>query len=519
VEQAAYLLHLGDALNAYGSWPVPAAIISDGAYGVCGFHGDTTGITGLGEWYLPRRLAAGQHGAVEDAAPISSHEDQMHVKHGNNVPASPVAAFECHRPALGSGVMAVWNRMYPDARAAAIMRDLHCAHARFVWNLCVEQQSWWRPGRGNAPGNAGRMRQLAEARAAEPWLRAGSSSVQQQALRDFGKAMAAFFDPGNPAGRPRFRSKRGPQGFVIRDTKVRRLSRRWGEVHVPKCGWVRFRWTRRLPGKPGMARVALDRAGRWHVSFPAPQPAVQRKPSGTATGIDRGVRTALVTSDGQHYRAPRISGRDAARYLGLQRRLARQQKGSRRREKTRQAMAKITAKTADRRRDWSEKISTRLVRGHDVIVLEKLNTPGMVRRPAPKQDPDRPGAYLPNRARAKAGLNRGILASCWGILGDRLKEKAAASGVTVVFADPRFTSQQCRVCGHIASSSRESQAVFRCVNCGHADHADTNAAHNILARGLASLDGGEVPARACGQAGLRPRKTGKPAAGTTRSAA
>ena len=81
----------------------------------------------------------------------------------------------------------------------------------FVWNLAVEQQSWWRPGRGSAPGNAERMRQLAEARVAEPWLRAGSSSVQQQALRDFDKAMAAFFGKGNPAGRPGFRSKRGPQ--------------------------------------------------------------------------------------------------------------------------------------------------------------------------------------------------------------------------------------------------------------------------------------------------------------------
>jgi putative transposase len=154
-----------------------------------------------------------------------------------------------------------------------------------------------------------------------------------------------------------------------------------------------------------------------------------------------------------------------------------------------------------------------------VIVLEKLNTPGMVRRPAPRPDPERTRAFLPNRARAKADLNRGILASCWGVLGRRLEQKAAASGCRVVLVDPRFTSQQCRVCGHVASSNRESQAVFRCVNCGHADHADANAARNILARGLALAHGEPVPARARGQAGVRPRKTGKPAAGTTRSAA
>ncbi len=409
--------------------------------------------------------------------------------------------------------------MYPDPQTAAVMRGVHCAHARFVWNLCVEQQSWWRPGRGPAPGPAERQRQLAEARAAEPWLREGSSSVQQQALRDFDKAMAAFFGKANPAGRPRFRGKRGVQGFVIRDTKVRRLNRHWGEVHVPKCGWVRFRWTRPLPDRPGMARVTVDRAGRWHVSFPAPQPPVVREVTGSAVGIDRGVRTALVTSDGQHYRAPRISGRQAARYLGLQRRLARQEEASRRREKTRQAMARVAARAADRRKDWAEKASTRLVREYDVIVLEKLNTTGMTRRPAPRPDPGRAGAFLPNRARAKAGLNRGILASCWGILGRRLEQKAAASGVAVIYADPRFTSQQCRACGHTSRKNRESQAAFLCESCGHADHADANAARNILARGLLLTTGEAVPARAPGHGAARPRKTAQAAAGTTRSAA
>jgi putative transposase len=394
--------------------------------------------------------------------------------------------------------------MYPDAQAHAVMRDLHCAHARYVWNLAVEQQSWWRPGRGAAPGSAERQRQLTEARAAEPWLREGSSSVQQQSLRDFDKAMAAFLDPKNPAQKPSYRRAKRGEGFVIRDTKVRRVNRRWGEVYVPKCGWVRFRWTRPMPCKPGMARVSLDRVGRWHISFPAPQPAVARVPSCNAIGADRGVRTALVTSDGQHYRAPRIGDREARRYLGLQQRLARQQMGSRRREKTRRAIAKVSARGADRRRDWAEKTSTKLVRDYDVVVLEKLKTSRMIRKPKAKPDPNRPGVFLPNRRSAKAGLNRGILASCWGVLGRRLEEKGTASGVTILFVDPRFTSQQCHSCGHTAPGNRESQAVFVCEQCGHADHADTNAAKNILARGLAAM---AAPARAPGHGASRPRKT------------
>ncbi|HYZ52679.1 MAG TPA: transposase [Streptosporangiaceae bacterium] len=414
--------------------------------------------------------------------------------------------------------MAIRNRLYPGAEQERVLVR-HCEDARFVWNLAVEQQSWWHPGRGPAPGAAARQRQLAEARAAEPWLAEGSSSVQQQALRDFDRALAAFFDPGNPAGKPGYRSKRGSQGFVIRDVKARRLNRRWGEVHVPKCGWVRFRWTRSLPAKPGMARVTFDRAGRWHVSFPAPQPAVRRQGTGSAIGIDRGVRTALVTSDGQHYRAPRISDRRAARYVALQRRMARQRKGSRQRQRTRAAMARITAAVTDRRRDWAEKISTRLVRDHDVIVLEKLNTRVMTKRPAPKPDPGRPGAFLPNRARAKAALSRGIPASCWGTLARRLDDKAAASGCQVIYVDPRFTSQQCRLCHHTEPGNRDSQAVFRCLACGHEDHADANAARNILARGLLLAAGETVPARAPGHGAPRPRKPAHAAAGTTRSAA
>jgi putative transposase len=330
--------------------------------------------------------------------------------------------------------VAIRNRLYPRARQEQVLVR-HCDDARFVWNLAVEQQSWWWPGRGSAPNAAEQQRQLAEARAAEPWLAGGSSSVQQQALRDFDHAMTAFFDPDNPARKPGFRAKRGTQGFVIRDTQVRRLNRRWGEVHVPKCGWVRFRWTRQMPAKLGMARVTLDRSGRWHVSLPAPQPAVMRVSAGAVVGVDRGVRTALVTSDGQHYRAPRINDRRAVRYLALQRRMGRQQKGSQKREKTRRAMARITAKVVDRRRD-----------------------------------------------------------------------------------DPRFTSQQCHVCGHTAADNRDSQAVFRCKRCGHADHADANAARNILARGLAAIGS---PCAGPGARGVCPHQplAQASAAGTTRQTA
>ena len=105
-------------------------------------------------------------------------------------------------------------RLFPTPAQEAVLRD-HCGHARYVWNLAVEQHAHWRPGRIGAPGYLAQCRQLTAARAAHPWLAAGSQTVQQQALRDFARAMAAFFDPGNPAGRPSWCKAGRDEGFRI----------------------------------------------------------------------------------------------------------------------------------------------------------------------------------------------------------------------------------------------------------------------------------------------------------------
>ncbi|SFP91971.1 helix-turn-helix domain-containing protein [Actinomadura madurae] len=146
----------------------------------------------------------------------------------------------------------------------------HCGHARFVWNLAVEQHGRWRPDRRGAPGFAERCAQLTEARAAFAWPRAGSVTVQHKALKDFGQAMANFF--GGTHQRPTWRKAGVHEGFRIvgrrgRQWDVRRLSRKTGEVRVPKVGWVRFRWSRPISGGVKSFRGIRDRAGRRHVSF------------------------------------------------------------------------------------------------------------------------------------------------------------------------------------------------------------------------------------------------------------
>ena len=144
-------------------------------------------------------------------------------------------------------------RLLPTTTQQAVLLD-YCARARYVWNLAVEQHSHWHPGRTSAPGYLEQCRQLTQARAEHPWLAAGSATVQQQALRDFAQAMAAFFDPRNPAGpEPSWRKAGRDEGFRVtgrgRQWEVRRVSRHVGQVWVPKAGWVRFRWSRAVPAR------------------------------------------------------------------------------------------------------------------------------------------------------------------------------------------------------------------------------------------------------------------------------
>jgi transposase len=376
-------------------------------------------------------------------------------------------------------------RLLPTPAQQAVLRD-HCAHARYVWNLAVEQHQHWRPGRKGAPGYLEQCRQLTAARTEHDWLRHGSQVVQQQALRDFAQAMAAFFKPGNPARRPSWRKAGRDEGFRIVGRRgqhwdVCRVSRHVGQVRVPKAGWVRFRWSRAIPPGVKSYRVRLDRAGRWYVSFAAIPDPVSAPGNGQVVGIDRGVTVAAALSTGELLHAPGLTARERKRLRRLERRLARARRGSHRRARMRLTIARLHAREGDRRRDWTEKVSTGIARRFDLIRVEDLQIGNMTR--SAKGTRENPGRNV----RAKAALNRGILISGWGMLVRRLEDKAPGR---VEKIRPAFTSQRCSACGHVDPNSRESQAWFVCTACGFADHADVNAARNIAAGHAVTARGG-----------------------------
>jgi putative transposase len=183
---------------------------------------------------------------------------------------------------------------------------------------------------------------------------------------------------------------------------------------------------------------------------------------------------------------PGLSARERVRLRRLERKLARARRGSSRRARVKAEMARVRAREASRRKDWAEKASTDLARQFDLIRVEALNIRSMTR--SAKGTIDAPGRNVA----AKAGLNREIARSGWGLLVQRTEDKAPGRVERVPAA---YTSQRCSACGHVAAGSRESQARFCCVACGYACNADVNAARNIAAGHAVKARGGDGAGR------------------------
>ncbi len=197
----------------------------------------------------------------------------------------------------------------------------------------------------------------------------------------------------------------------------------------------------------------------------------------------------------------------------LQRRLAKQVKGSNRRNKVKQRISKTYRKQAAIRNDFCHQTSRKLVDSSaKVIIFEALNTSKMTRKPKVKQDSN--GKYLPNRAKAKAGLNKSILNIGWHYLEAYTQYKAARAGKAVFKISAAYTSQECSLCGHTHPSNRKKQDLFLCGHCGHSDNADANAALVIKKRAIklfldsgTELQGKGIPLLCTGRGASR--KTGK----------
>ena len=234
------------------------------------------------------------------------------------------------------------------------------------------------------------------------------------------------------------------------------------------------------------------------VNMPLPLP----RTGGGVIGLDRGCVHTLASSDGTFMDMPKPSKAELKRLKYLQRRMARQDRvnearggkpakfASKRRQKTLSQFNVLQSRIIRRKNDWIEKTTTRLAQENILVAMEDLDVRAMTKRPKPKPDPAKPSQYLHNGAKVKAGLNRSILSNNWSRLMKRLQDKMNANGGRLVIVLAAYTSQTCHKCGYVTKENRDSQAVFRCVECGYEANADVNAAENILDRALSKTGGG-----------------------------
>jgi len=354
---------------------------------------------------------------------------------------------------------------------------------RFVYNLAHEQRrDWWRQFKANtgrSVGFASQCLELTALRADVDWIAACPVDFQQQALRDLDRAFDNFFKGVAKYPTPRKRGENDSFRFPFARSRWRKLNAKWGMILVPKVGEVKFRLTRDIPGTIKNVTITHDDLG-WHVVFCAEtevaDPPINLRP---AVGVDRGVVRTLALSDGTFRDIDRerlnVLDRRARKH---QRSLARKRnRSSKRRAETKRLLARTKATAARLRKHWNHERSREIADAFGTVVVEALNTAGMTA--SAKGAVARPGRNV----RAKAGLNRAILNNGWHQFETLVSYKLAASGGRLVKVNPAYTSQTCSVCGTVDKTSRENQATFRCVHCGHESNADTNAAKNILKAG------------------------------------
>ena len=357
---------------------------------------------------------------------------------------------------------------------------------RSVWNTGLEQRREYRR-RGSWMNYQPQAKELADAKSEHRWLSEVPGHCLQQTLMDLDKACRAHgtFGVRWRSARRWAPSFRFPEGSKM---VVEKLNRAKGRIKLPKLGWVRFRASRSLEGEVIRSATLTKDGKHWYLSVLVDDgkttPAAHGAPD-AAVGVDRGVVVAVATSAGDLLDQVFTTPSEKRRVLRLQRKLARAAKRSASRNKTRQRYGRLRAKEARRRQDFCHKTARALAEKNAVVVLEKLATANMTRRAKPVADPQAPGQYLRNGAAAKSGLNKAILAKGWFRFELALQSVSRYTGTQVVKVPAAYTSQRCSECGRVDPKSRESQAVYRCTTCTHCEHADVNAAKNILAAGRA----------------------------------
>lgn len=351
---------------------------------------------------------------------------------------------------------------------------------RWVWNECCAKSKQTHLWNKQRPEGVGRRtcgparldKILTDARAGNTWLREGSSVVQQQIIRDFGKSRAkaqkdikARLPMRRRAGMPRYKKKREARpslnytrrGFRLRD----------GKLHLAGGIALSVVWSRDLPADPSSVRIYQDSLGHWYASFVMPAEVEPLPAAGAVIGIDWGVKeTATTTSDTYDLPHAEHGRKAAAKLSGYQRMMARRkpargQAGSKGYRRAKKLTAKLHKKVARQRQDTGRKWAKSVVRDHDAVAVEDFR---------PK--------FL-----AKSTMARKAADAAIGATKTALVEMGRKHGRAVHLVHPAYTTMDCARCGARTKHALPlSIRTYTCTACGAVSPRDKNSAHVMLVR-------------------------------------
>ncbi|MBN6051705.1 transposase [Nonomuraea sp. RK-328] len=355
-------------------------------------------------------------------------------------------------------------RFYPTPeQAEQLARTFGCV--RLVYNKTLAERT-------RAYTSEGRRVSYAESSAAlTAWKKTGelaflnevSSVPLQQALRHLQTAFANFF--ARRAKYPSFKSRKKSRASA----EYTRSAFTWrdGRLTLAKMRQpLDIVWSRPLPegARPSTVTVSQDAAGRWFVSVLVEETIRPLPPAADRVGIDTGITALAALSTGEKIVNPKHERADRRRLARAQRDLARKEKGSANRRKAKLKVARIHARITDRRRDFLHKLTTRLVRENQTVVIEDLAVRNMVK---------------------SHSLARAVCDASWRRMRSMLEYKAAWYGRELVVIDRWFpSSKMCSTCGAVQEKMPLAVRTWECA-CGALHDRDVNAAINILAAGLA----------------------------------